>query len=114
MSLSKNQSYGIGKPDNSTVKSYGRIERADKFGTDLAMRSKATPPVSAYDEYVRVSQHRCSVYHHHRDRFQGCFLRRAVIMRRNGSTWKECGQAIGVSASAINGWVQFLPLELQP
>ena len=114
MTLSKNQTYGIGKPDSFTVKSYGRIEHSDMFGTNLAMRSKAVPPVAAYDEYVRRSQHRHTNCVHSSNRFRGCYLRRAVIMRREGSTWKECGLAIGTAPATIRGWVEFLPLELKP
>jgi len=39
-------------------------------------------------------------------------LRRIVVMRRAGATWKECGDATGITASAAREWVKMLPLGL--
>ena len=113
--LSRKQMHGISaKPDNATTRSYGTISHADSFGTDLAMRAGATQPVAAYDDYVKSGQQRRFTGVHTHRRFQGCYLRRAVIMRKQGSTWKEIEEVIGVNRATIKEWLDFLPLELQP
>ena len=86
---------------------YGSIIHADSFGTNIALRSKAPPPVAEYDAHI------ASAYRNRRCiNASGAQLRRIVIMRRNGSTWKECGEAVGVTGSAARDWVVMLPLAL--
>ena len=96
---------------SATIKKYGGIEHTDKFGTDLAMRSATPPPIVEYDAYLKSRNIRF-VSHNHKTQKTGYRLRRIVVMRRNGSSWKECGEAVGVSASLAKEWVEFLPLEL--
>lgn len=91
---------------------YGGITHSDKFGTDIAMRSAAPPPVSAYDEYLARATNRKPVIHINQVVRTGFRLRRIVVMRRQGATWKECGEAVGVSGPVAKSWVEFLPIEL--
>ena len=41
-------------------------------------------------------------------------IRRAVIMRKQGETWKDCGLAVGSTGNTLKQIIEFLPLELQP
>lgn len=91
---------------------YGGITHRDKFGTDIAMRSAAPPPVSAYDEYLARATNRKPLIHINQVVQTGFRLRRIVVMRRQGATWKECGAAVGVSGPVAKSWVEFLPIEL--
>lgn len=90
---------------------YGSITHRDKFGTDIAIRSAAPPPVSAYDEHLARATNR-KQYIHNQTIKTGFRLRRIVVMRRQGATWKECGEAVGVSGNVARSWVEFLPIEL--
>ena len=97
------------------TRSYGAVTHRDEFGTDLALRSKTPPPIAEYDEWLRRPQNRIrrhSASDMHAISATGFRLRRIVIMRRNGSTWKECGEAVGVTGNAASHWVMFLPPEL--
>lgn len=90
----------------------GNIIHASKFGTDLAMHSAAPPPVEEYDKFLRTRNVPYVSTDHNRTQKTGFRLRRIVIMRRAGSSWKECGEAVGVSGSCARDWVEFLPLAL--
>jgi hypothetical protein len=89
----------------------GGIIHADKFGTDLQMRSAVPPPVAEYDEYLRRRNLRFRSPNHG-TQISGFRLRRIVVMRREGMTWKECGEAVGVSGRTAKSWVEFLPMAL--
>ena len=41
-------------------------------------------------------------------------IRRAVIMRKQGETWADCGRAVGSTGGTLKQIVEFLPLHLQP
>ena len=97
-----------GKP---ATRKYGGIEHADKFGTDLAIRSAVPPPVAEYDAYLVGRNVRFRLTNHGTQK-TGYRLRRIVVMRRAGASWKECGEATGISGSTAKEWVEFLPLEL--
>ena len=93
--------------------SHGAIIHADSFGTDIAVRAKKAGTVEEYDAYlskasrnVRYTQS-FKVVHP-----SGAKLRRIVIMRRQGATWKECGEAVGVAGGTAKCWVELLPFEL--
>jgi hypothetical protein len=86
----------------------GGIIHADTFGTDLQMRSATPPPVADYDEWLRSGNNTL----HGNSRCTGAKLRRIVIMRRDGCTWRECGEAVGVSATTAWKWVEFLPMRM--
>lgn len=89
----------------------GGIEHSDTFGTDLKMRPATPPPVEEYDAYLRSRNVRfCST--NHGTQKTGFRLRRIVIMRRAGSGWKECGDAVGITPATARAWVEFLPYEL--
>jgi len=90
---------------------FGGIEHADKFGTDLAMRPATPPPIAEYDAYLKARNVRVSSTIHTPQK-TGYRLRRIVVMRRAGSSWKECGEAVGISGPAAQDWVAFLPYEL--
>lgn len=106
MSDRRNTLYGPAITNKS-----GGIEIADKFGTDLIMRSSMPPPVEEYDAYLKSRNAKAKMMHHATQK-TGYRLRRIVIMRRQGSTWKECGEAVGVSGNSAKEWVEFLPYEL--
>ena len=112
--LSREQTHGIGKRPEATVRSYGAVTHIDRFGTDLVMRSAAPPPAAEYQAWLEsrnIGQH--SGYTRHK--WSGVQVRRCVIMRRNGSTWAACAQAIGLkSGGHIKRVLEFLPLDLQP
>jgi hypothetical protein len=99
---------------NATTRRAGGIEHASKFGTGLVMRSAAPPPVAAYDAYLSSSNTRNArnVRILHGTMKTGFRLRRIVVMRRAGSSWQQCGEAVGISAASARGWVEFLPHEL--
>lgn len=77
-------------------------------GSQIAMRAKTVPPVAEYDEWF----HGRNRYFGGNSKCTAVKLRRIVIMRRQGSSWKECGDAVGVAGSAAKSWVEFLPLHL--
>lgn len=114
----KNRSYPLSGRRKSlygaaVTSGHGGIEHSDKFGTDLKMKSATPPPVEEYDAYLRGRNVRFSATSHTPQK-TGFRLRRIVIMRRAGSTWGECGAAVGISNKAARAWVEFLPLELAP
>ncbi len=89
----------------------GGIEHSDKFGTDLKMRPATPPPVEEYDAYLRGRNVRfCNT--NHGTQKTGFRLRRIVVMRRSGCSWKECGDAVGIKPDTARTWVEFLPYEL--
>lgn len=98
----------------ATTAASGGIEHIDRFGTGLVMRSAAPPPVAAYDAYLSSSNTRNArnVRVLHGTMKTGFRLRRIVVMRRAGSSWQQCGEAVGISAASARGWVEFLPHEL--
>lgn len=91
---------------------YGGVTHSDKFGTDIAITPAAPPPVSAYDEYLARASNRKPLTHINQVVRTGFRLRRIVVMRRQGATWKECGEAVGVSGAVAKSWVEFLPIGL--
>jgi len=81
-------------------------------GRRLAMQAKPIAPVADYEAWLRGRNYRQFSCPHHRRPRDGAALRRIVIMRRQGSTWKECGEAVGVTGGCAKDWVEFLPFEL--
>jgi hypothetical protein len=94
----------------STAK-HGTIVSVPHNGRRLAMQAKPIAPVAEYEAWLRGRNYRRFDGPHRRGR-DGAALRRIVIMRRQGSTWKECGAAVGVSGKCAQDWVEFLPFEL--
>jgi len=89
-------------------KGTGTIISVPHNGKNVRIQAKPIAPVAAYDAWLRGSnRHRNS--HNKRT---GAKLRRIVIMRRQGSSWAECGAAVGVGGSCAKDWVDFLPLDL--
>lgn len=85
----------------------GPIVAVPHNGKNIAIQAKRIAPVADYEKWFRSRNRwydggKCSP----------AKIRRVVIMRRQGSTWKECGEAVGVSGSRARAWVEFLPLEL--
>ena len=85
----------------------GTIVAVPHNGKNIAIQAKPIAPVADYEKWFRSRNRwydggKCSP----------AKVRRVVIMRRQGSTWKECGEAVGVSGSSARAWVEFLPFEL--
>jgi hypothetical protein len=93
----------------STAK-YGGIinlrNAAPHNGKNIAIQAKPIAPLADYETWYRGRNRRCG------SKCTAAKLRRIVIMRRQGSTWKECGDAVGVVGAAAKEWVEFLPFEL--
>lgn len=96
------------------TRTYGSVTHADKFGTDIALRSRKPPPVEEYNAWLeRPGQNSRRFGLGHGGPVKAGFrLRRIVIMRREGCSWKECGEALGIRANLAREWVEFLPREL--
>ena len=93
----------------STAK-HGTIISVHHNGRRLAMQAKPIAPVADYEAWLRGRNR--NRYMNGNNQSTGAKIRRIVIMRRQGSTWKECGAAVGVSGSCAQDWVEFLPFEL--
>ena len=96
----------------ASVAKHGTIVSVPHNGRRIAMQAKPIAPVADYEAWLRGRNYRQFSCPHHRRPRDGAALRRIVIMRRQGSTWKECGEALGISGSAAKNWVEFLPFEL--
>lgn len=94
-----------------STEKHGTIVSVSHNGKRIAMQAKPIASVAEYDAWIRTRN-----YHRYEGPYtkakDGSRLRRIVIMRRQGSTWGECGEAIGVSASTARSWVEFLPFDL--
>lgn len=86
----------------------GTILGVPHNGKYVAIQAKPIAPVEAYERWIanRNQRRRGKI------KFTGAKLRRIVIMRRQGETWTECGQAVGVDGNTARRWLEFLPLEL--
>jgi hypothetical protein len=93
----------------STAK-HGTIVSVPHNGRRLTVQAKPIAPVADYEAWLRARNRNRRT--HSGNKCTGSKLRRVVIMRRQGSTWKECGEAVGVCGSAAQDWVEFLPFEL--
>ena len=92
----------------ASVAKHGTIVSVHHNGRRLAMQAKPIAPVAEYEAWLRGrNRNRYSS-----NQSTGAKIRRIVIMRRQGSTWKECGEAVGVSGNCAKEWVDFLPFEL--
>jgi hypothetical protein len=94
----------------ASVAKHGTIVSVHHNGRRLAMQAKPIAPVAEYDAWLQARNRNRRT--HSGNKCTGAKLRRVVIMRRQGSTWKECGEAVGVCGSAAQDWVEFLPFEL--
>lgn len=79
---------------------------------DPHVRSAPTPDAAIYDEWLNRRNRGRNAHRDPDFGINGAKLRRAVIMRKQGQTWKEIGDAVGMSASAIRAHCEFLPLDL--
>jgi hypothetical protein len=94
----------------ASVAKHGTIVSVHHNGRRLAMQAKPIAPVADYEAWLQARNRNRRT--HSGNKCTGAKLRRVVIMRRQGSTWKECGEAVGVCGSAAQDWVEFLPFEL--
>lgn len=81
-------------------------------GPNVAIRSAAPPPVAAYDEWFAERQRTSNRRGRGKTPMTGAKLRRMVVMRRQGSTLKECGAAVGIGQVPAMEWLALLPSEL--
>lgn len=93
--------------DPAVTNKVGSIVAVPHNGKNIAMQARPIAPVSAYEEWY-WSRNRW----YDGGKVTPAKIRRVVIMRRQGSTWKECGEAVGVSGSRAKEWVEFLPFDL--
>ena len=94
--------------DQAATAKYGKIISVPHNGKNIRIQAKPILPVSEYDAWMKNGNRRVNG----NDRRTGAKLRRIVIMRRQGSTWIECGRAVGVSGDSAMKWVEFLPFHL--
>lgn len=77
---------------------------------DPHIRPAPVPPVEVYEAWLRQRNRGYTK----NQKVSAQALRRAVIMRRQGETWKDCGAAVGHDGATIRGYCEFLPLDLRP
>lgn len=93
----------------STAK-HGTVVSVPHSGRRLTVQAKPVASVADYEAWLQARNRNRRT--HSGNKCTGAKLRRIVIMRRQGSTWKECGEAVGVCGSAAQDWVELLPFEL--
>jgi hypothetical protein len=76
---------------------------------DPRIRAKPVAPLADFEAWL---SNRNRSRHTHYISAQA--IRRAVIMRKQGESWKDCGLATGHKGAALKAIIEFLPLELQP
>lgn len=94
--------------DASVTNSHGSIVGVSHIGKYIKIQAKKIESVQAYDDWLKKR----NSFTRSKTKCTGAKLRRIVIMRRQGSTWKECADAVGTGASSVKKWVEFLPFEL--
>jgi hypothetical protein len=73
-----------------------------------------TPPLPAYADWLAgYGSQRAALLHVDR-RITPEKLRRIVVMRKHGESWREIERSLAMPTSAAHNWVKRLPLELQP
>lgn len=97
--------------DTATTAKTGTIISVPHNGKNVRIQAKPIAPVAAYDAWLRTRNYHSRSGPHTKPR-DGAKLRRIVIMRRQGSSWAECGAAVGVVGSCAKAWVEFLPFDL--
>lgn len=90
----------------AVTKSSGLIISAPHNGSRIAIQAKSIPPLADYEKWFRGGNCRLG------GKSSPAKIRRIVIMRRQGSTWRECGVAVGATENTVKNWVEFLPLDL--
>lgn len=96
----------------ATTSKCGTTIRADTFGDNMPVKSAPVHPVQAFDEWISKRNRWGSISQHGKAGMTGAKVRRILIMRREGCTWKECGEAVGVCGGRAKEWLDTLPLEL--
>lgn len=96
------------RADAAATNKHGSLVSAAHIGKYIAIQAKKIEPVEAYDEWLDKR----NAFRGGNSKCTGTKLRRIVIMRRQGSTWNECGSAVGVNGACAKQWVEFLPFEL--
>lgn len=84
---------------------------------DMHMTPSAVPSAEEYQAWLDRPSNRRQPKHltHPYKQMTGVKLRRAAIMRRQGETWKDCANAVGLTAgSSIQVYFEFMPQHLQP
>lgn len=94
--------------DPAITSKVGSIISVPHIGRYTAIQAKPIASVSAYQDWLDRSQQK----RNSGGKYTAAKIRRAVIMRRQGSSFKECGEAVGADQSAVRSWLEFLPLEL--
>lgn len=97
--------------DTASTAKHGTILSVPHNGKNVRIQAKPVAPVAAYDAWLK-SRNAQRYSGPHNQSTTGAQIRRVVIMRRQGSTWKECGEAIGKSRQSAQSLVEFLPLDL--
>lgn len=90
----------------SATNKCGLIVSAPHNGQNIAIQAKPIAPLADYEKWFRSRNKRYG------GKITPAKIRRIVIMRRQGATWKECGEAVGVHGHYAKDWVEFLPFDL--
>lgn len=90
----------------SATNKRGLIVSVPHNGQNIAIQAKPIAPVADYEKWFS------SRNKGYGGKITPAKIRRIVIMRRQGSTWKECGEAVGVHSNYARALVEFLPFDL--
>jgi hypothetical protein len=84
---------------------------------DMHMTPSAVPSAEEYQAWLDrpTNRRRPKFGIMHQKEMTGVKLRRAAIMRRQGESWKDCANAVGLSSgNSIKVYFEFMPQHLQP
>jgi hypothetical protein len=91
---------------SAVTKGTGLVVSAHHNGKNIAIQAKPIPPVADYERWFYGGNRSGG------GKITPAKIRRIVIMRRQGSSWKECGDAVGISGCRAREWIEFLPFDL--
>lgn len=85
------------------------LEKSIHRGDLIAMHAPRAPDVAEYDAWLQLQ---LAGTRGRQTTMTGRKLHRIVTMRRQGSSLKECGEAVGMTTQPIYTWLSRLPKEL--
>lgn len=78
-------------------------------GHYATIHSSAPPPIEEYERWLSERSAGFDPLKGRRPPIAATKLRRMVVMRRQGSSLKECGDAVGLGFSQAKVWLDLLP-----